>query len=272
MSPRLILIPVAALAIAALVACGGDKKKDNKSASNSGSGGTSSSQQASSGASGGTIDLNKSFTKVSDLKSFRYDVKMKLDLGSAGSSSGSSGSGDLFGAALAGFLSDIKAEGAYVAPDKSDVKLQAGPMELAFVQIGDKSWVKFGNNWTAGNSKDSGLGSIPSSPADLFKDLGSNDKLSGAKTSKETVNGVKTTRYSFDKKALESLTKELGQSTAELKDIDKGNLDLWLNEDDVPVKISLVFTGKDEKDEKVSMDLEMNIKDINSNIQIKAPI
>jgi len=271
MSPRLFLIPVAALAVAALVACGGDKKKDNKSASNTG-GGTSSSQQASSGASTGTVDLNKSFSKVSDLKSFRYDVKLKLDLGSAGSASGSSGGNDLFGAALFGFLSDIKAEGAYVAPDKSDVKLHAGPMELAFVQIGDKSWVKFGNNWTAGDSKDSGLGGIPSSPADLFKDLGSSNKLSGAKTSKETVNGVKTTRYSFDKKALESLTKELGQSTGELKDIDKANLDLWLNEDEVPVKISMVFSGKDEKGQKVSMDLEMNIKDINSNIQIKAPI
>ena len=40
----------------------------------------------------------------------------------------------------------------------------------------------------------------------------------------------------------------------------------------MPVKISMVFSGKDEKGQKVSMDLEMNIKDINSNIQIKAPI
>jgi hypothetical protein len=266
---RLLFAPLAGLSIALLVACGGDKKDSNDSSSSGGS--SNSSRQASTGSSTQSLDLSKSGTKLADLKSFRFDLSMKLNLGSLGSGASSSNPSteDAFGAAmigaLLGGLGDIKAEGAFVSPDKSDVKLRLAGQEIAMVQVGDKAWVKFGNTWQATDAGDSLLGS--SSPADMFKEFLPNEVLKGAKTKKETVNGVKTTRYSFDKKALEALGEE-----ADLKEVSQADLDIWVNDDNVPVKVTMSMAGKDEKGQKVSVELQMNIKDINGNISIKAPI
>ena len=269
---RLFLVPVAGLSIALLVGCGGDKK-DSSAASNSGGSSSSSSSKASSagGGSSQTLDLSKSGTKIAELKSFRFDLSLKLNMGSLGSSSSSSNPSteDAFGAALIGALlgglGDIKAEGAFVSPDKSDIKLRLAGQEIGMVQLGDKAWVKFGNTWQPTEAGDSPLGS--GSPADMFKEFLPDESLKGAKTSKEKVNGVNTTRYSFDKKALEALGEE-----ADLKEVSQADLDIWVNDDNVPVKVTMSMAGKDQSGQKVSMELQMNIKDINGNISIKAPI
>ena len=269
---RLLLAPLAALAVALLVACGGDKKDDSASTSEPGAS-SSSSSSGSGGGSSTQLDLARSTAKIQDLRSFRFDVSLKMDLGSpaSGPSSGSSSDdalGDAFASILLGALGDIKATGAFVKPDQMEVTLKLGGQDISMVQIKDKAWVKFGGKWQVTDPDDDiGLGS----PSDLLGDLLPAEVLKGARTSSETVNGVKTTKYSFDKKALEALTKELGEG-ADFKDISTANLDVWLNGDSIPVKLVMNIGGKDEKGKNVSVKMEMNITDINSDIKIKAPI
>jgi hypothetical protein len=268
--PRTFFLAAAGLVLALLLACGGDKK-DKEASSSGGSGAAASSASQ-------TLDLSKSAEKLGDLKSFRFDLSMKLDLSSSmAGPSGSAGSGeDAFGTAvlgaLLGGLGEIKAEGAYVAPDQTDIRLKFAGQEFGMVQSGQKSWVKFGDKWQADSA--GGMGSFSfgnGSPADIFTDILPSEMLKGAKTSKETVNGVKATRYSFDKKALTSLTQELNQSGS-FKELNDANLDVWLNDESVPVKIVMDVNGKDDKGQKVGMQLQVNFKDINGGFQIKAPI
>jgi hypothetical protein len=245
------------------LACGG--KDSNEAASNASSGDGSNSVAL--------VNFSESAAKLMELKSFRFDFSMKLDLGSLGLSTGSGTAdamGEAFAAAMLGILGDIKAEGAYVSPDQMDVRLSMAGQQLGFVQTGDRAWVNEGSGWTA-TSPTAGFG-IGESPADLFSDFLPQEILRGAKTSSETVNGVKATRYSFDKTALEQVAKDLGES-ADLEDVMEANLDVWLTDGNVPVKITMKMAGKDGSGQGMTMNLEVNVRDINSNsIQIKSPI
>jgi hypothetical protein len=282
---RSLLLPAAGLLLALVVACGGGDKsnKSVRSDDNSGSGAYGSSQasgnsgSSQSGNSGGSqkdsLNLSASASKLMDLRSFRFDMNMKMDLGSAANgSSGSAGDalGDAFASVLLGALGDIKMEGSFVKPDQMDMRMKMSGQELGFVQIGKKAWVKFGGSWQETDA-DSNAFSF-SDTSDLFSDFLPSEALKGAKVSQEKMNGVDATHYAFDKKALESMSKDLA-SSADLKELTQANLDVWMNSDNIPVKILMDFAGKDDKGQKMGMKLEMNIRDINSDsIKIKAPI
>jgi hypothetical protein len=271
MKLRVFLLPLVGLALFGLVACGGGKKSSSSSSS-----GSSSSSSSSGDA---TLDLDKAFKSLGDLKSFHFDAAMKLDSGSAGSApTGGSGADDAATTALIlGFLSDIQANGSFVAPDQTDMTFKVGGQNFGLVTIGKKSWVKFGNTWQANDDADS---TDLSSLTDLFSSGtgitgstgGTNDVLKGGKTSQETVNGVKTTHYSFDKNAIQGMNTDLGGTDADFKSIDKASMDIWENSDNVPVKFSISIAGKDDQNKKIAFDFQMNIKDINSNITVKPPI
>jgi len=87
------------------------------------------------------------------------------------------------------------------------------------------------------SASDSPRGSF--SPSDLSSatDALPADTLKKAKTSKETVNGIKTTRYSFDRKTLMDLAKEdssTSSSAGTFDQFDKAQMDIWLNDDGIP--------------------------------------
>ena len=247
---RLLLLPLAFFVLSFLVACGGDKKDSG---------------------SGDSVDLSKASSKLEELKSFRFDMVMKLDLGSSSSTSAASDD-ELGGLAslLLGAFGDIKMEGAFVSPDKAEMKMSFGKQEFGAVQIGKKQWVRLMGDWEASDSSDEL--SFGSAPTEIFEGLLPADVLKGAKTKSETVNGQKTTRYTFDKKALEQVAKDLGEGTVDFKEVTKADLSVWLTSEEVPVKIAMFVSGKDDKGKDVSMKLDFNVKDINGNIQIKAPI
>ncbi len=268
--PRNLLLALAGLLLSVVIACGGssDKSADKKDSGAKSGGGSSNGQ---------VLDLSKSSAKLLDLRSFRFDLVMKLDLGSQGLPTGSSSSGDradalgsAFAAALLGVLGDIKADGSFIKPDQMDIKLKLGGQDINYIQIGQKAWVKFAGSWQT-TSPDSSMG-LGSSPTDLFGEFLPQEALKGAKTSKETVNGVSTTHYAFDKAALAKLS-EFQDATNEFKDLTSANLDAWLSDEGLPVKLSMNLAGKDASGQKMGISLEMNVRDINSNsIQIKAPI
>jgi hypothetical protein len=259
--PRVLLPFLSGVAMIGLVACGSHK---------SGVSGSGASHASTPGAVLDRIDLAKSAASLETLKSFRFDVSMKIDF--AGGSSASS-SQDALGAGLAsalfGALGDIKASGAVVAPDQVDVRLSLFGQDFGYVQIGDKAWEKKGANWEPTDAADSGF---DFKPEDLFKDFLPDQVLKVAKTSSETVNGFKATRYSFDKKALEQLVGDLGQQ-ADFTSVDSATLDIWLTADDIPAKVSMDVSGKADAGQKVSLKLEMNIYGINDpSIKIKPPV
>ena len=259
----IILLVVAGLTMALAVACGdkadGDKIFPPQATTSSGSG--------SGAASGSAVDLSKAVSAVEDLQSFRFEIAMKLDMSGAASGSGD----DAFAGALLGALGDIKVKGAYIRPDQTEVTMTMFGQEMGYVQIGTKAWEKSGGSWTVTTPSDSSFDI--SSITDMSSDLPT-DALKGAKTSKEKVNGVNTTHYAFDKKAMEKLLAEVpNDSGVEFKDISEASLNLWMTDEGIPVRLQMVLNGKDAQGQKMGIRLDMNITDINSSsIKIKPPI
>ncbi|MPZ50313.1 MAG: hypothetical protein GEU75_13615 [Dehalococcoidia bacterium] len=249
----------AGLALAFVLACGGDK--DATGGGDSGGNG--------SGAVAGPLDLSSTADKLAQLKSFRFDMAMKLEV-PMGATGGEDD--DAFGAALLGLFGDIKAEGAFVAPNNMQITMNMAGQEIGIVQIGNDAWTKFGSTWQKTTAEEVGI-DIGSSPTELITEFLPQEILAGAKTKEETINGARATRYSFDKAALETLATEMGESAADLKTLTDANLDVWLNGDGIPVKILMEMAGTDDTGQKLSMNLELNVKDLNSDsIQIKPPI
>jgi hypothetical protein len=223
---------------------------------------------------GQTLDLTDTADKLTALQSFRFDFQMQMDFPDIPATGSEE---DAFGAAFASaflsILSDIKAEGAFVSPDKVDAKMSFGGEEVSFIQIGNRSWTKSGSTWkeepvTGPLGLDLGLGS----PTDFLTEFLPGEVLRGAKTSKERMNGVDTTRYSFDKAALEKLVAESGEDVADFQKVSKAKLDVWLSAENIPMKVLMDIAGEDKDGQDMGMRLEMNIRDLNGNITIKPPI
>jgi hypothetical protein len=253
-----------ALLLGLSAACGGDD--DGGSANDGGSAGGGGNVST-------ELDLSAAANDLLELRSFRFDMtlKMDFDLGAMASNED-----DEFGAGLAAafllLLSNIQMEGAYVAPDSFDMKMQLAGEEVHIIQIGDRTWINEGSGWQETDA-DTGDLSLLGDPSDLGLDLLPQEVLRNAKTRSEKVNGVETTRYSFDKQALEALATELGEDTAGLDEIDEAQLNVWMTKDNIPVKIAMDVKGTAEDGSKMAITMEFNVTDLNSDrIKIEAPI
>jgi hypothetical protein len=259
---RRFLAPATALVLSSvLTACGGD----------SGSNSSNTNDVTGSGASAaGTlreINLAQSVQTIQQLKSFKFDLSLKMDLGGTTTATGDP-LGDAFIGAFLGLLTDVKASGAFVGPDSIQATVKLAGQEVSVIQIADKAWVKDGGAWRA-TAADSFL--MGMSPEDLFTEFMPDEVLKGAKVTQEKVNGVDATRYSYDKATLEKLALDMGEA-AELEDLQRANLDVWLNKDNVPVKVVMDFAGKNEKGNTMGLKLELNVTNINdTSVQIKPP-
>src|SRR5581483_4924870 len=181
----LVLGLAAVVALVVLTACGGgdDNKSggilsgnNNGSSQSSSSGSSSSGSGSSSGSSSGSLDFAKAAKNLQDVKSFNFDISLKMNLGDLSSGSGSSfgsKSGDLDLSSLFALLGNVKATGSYVAPDSTTVTASLMGQQFSYVQIGNKSWTKQSNNgkWTQSDASSSPLGSL--SPTDLSSSAGS---------------------------------------------------------------------------------------------------
>jgi hypothetical protein len=261
--PRWLLIPAMAVVAAVAVACGGEDTGSGGSVQ-SGSGGTS------------TRELNfpSAMRGLEDLRSFRMDLSFKLDLGELLSSLGEEESA--FASMFLGMLSNVKVEAAYVAPDSFSAETNLFGEKMKYVQIGRQAWVNEGSGWQETGAEDF-LGGLGSSPTELLKDFLPQEVLEAAETKQETVNGVKATRYSFDRDSLEDLADDYGEdfglNISTLADIEHLNLDVWVSEGGIPVKASMLFEGQDPEGNDMSMELELNITDINSDsVKIRKPV
>jgi hypothetical protein len=197
---------------------------------------------------------------LADLTSYRLEMRFTLE------------GGDTEGM---GALS-MNLEGAFVAPDRSQTNVSAhlGDLELGeeAITIGDQSWVKAGDSWVE-EEPQFDLGDL--SPASLLADFDP-AQLRVLKPSQETVNGVKSLRYSIDRADIESLSglSSLFGSDENLVDLpEQFDISLWLAEDGGwPVRITMTAQGAIESGGEISLDFSLDITDVNDpGIKIEAP-
>jgi hypothetical protein len=261
--PRWLLIPAFAVLTAVVVACGGEDNGSGASA-----------QSGSGGASTRELNLPNAVLELEDLRSFRMDLSFKLDLGEVLSGLGVDESA--FASMFLNKLSDVRVEAAYVAPDSFSAETNLSGEQVKYVQIGRQAWVNEGGGWKETEAEDLAM-DLGSNPTELLKDFLPQEVLAVAETKQETVNDVKATRYSFDRDSLEELAEDYGEDfgfdISTLADIEELSLDVWVSEGGIPVKASMVFEGQDREGNDVSLELELNITDINSDdVKITRPV
>ncbi len=245
-TPRWLFLAAAAALLTLVVACGG-----GKSAAAGGSGSATSQ----------SLDLAATAQKLLAVQSFRFGGDLKINLGSASGSSGPV-------SPLLAMLGDINVQGAFVAPGDLEVTLKALDQQVQYVQIGSEAWLNDGQGWRSGQAIDiSGIfnGTVPGV---TLPDV----VLNGAKTKSETVNGVHTTHYAFDKASLTNIaTSVAGQSGANFDDISAANLDLWITSDGLPIKM-VSHTASDSKLGTTTIDASFEVTDLNSKVTIDRPV
>lgn len=285
------LVMAVAAVMVVVAACGGDDSKAEKKSGNNveatattasasssatGSTGTSSGSAAStqSGSSSTTVSSGSKLAVDcgTNIKAFKFDGKLALQTQQASNASATD-----FGSLLSSILSDVKYTGAYVAPDRTQLKAEfaskdspiAGPLEV--VQIGADSYTKLGNTaWQKGGAGGPAdfLGGLD--PREFCKSVIS--ALPTAPTSrKEKANGVDATRYDYDRSSIAKLQGVTGGLTGgELPENFK--LSVWVSDkEQFPVKMALSGSGTNAG-QPYALDLQLNVSDLNSgSIKIDAP-
>jgi hypothetical protein len=269
---RWAVAPLLALLFALVIACGGDNNGGSSNGSGATNGGTTSGGSTT-GGSGGSVstelDLTNAATKLLEMRSFRFDMSMKMDF-----DLGDLDEDDEFSAAFAELflllLSDIKMSGVYVAPDSYDITMTIAGQRVRYVQIGNQAWVNEGSGWTE-TTVDSGLDFF-GNPSDFAFDMLPNEVLRNAKTSKEKVNGIDTVRYSFDKPALEQIARDLGEDAFALEEVEKAALDVWVADGNIPVKVTMDMKGTSPEGGAMSLNLQFSVSDLNSSsLKVEKP-
>jgi hypothetical protein len=260
--------PLLAGLLALTVACGGDDDDDAQSTNDGGStsgGGAAVSQE---------LNLAEAATQLMELRSFRFNLAFSLDF-DLGDLETPEGEDDEFGAAFAeAFLmlfSDISMEGAYVAPDSVEMQMSIAGEDVSYVQIGNEAWMDDGSGWTE-TEPDAAELSPFGDPMSFTTELLPDAVLENAEISEEEIDGRDAIHYHFDKDSLEAAVAALGEDTADFADIEEMELDVWLIEGSIPVKIVISVSGTDPEGGKIAIDAEFSITDINEDIEIERPI
>jgi hypothetical protein len=285
MRVRIGALSLTAAAIVLLAACGGDDSKaETKTRDGAAATAVAAAQTPTSSSAGGVTGVSSAATAPSsstarsalsldcerNLTAFRFDGKLAMRGATSSSANDPS-------ALFSSLLQDVRFSGAYVAPDRTQMKLDLGGKDsplagqaFEFIQIGPTSYLKLGNTgWqqqeTAGSNPVEEL-----SPVALCKQL--HDIVpAAAQSRKEKVNGIDAVRYDYDRKSLEKLPGLLdGMNSSDLPE--NVRLSLWVAEKErFPVKMTMAASGQ-QSGGPFSMDLEFNVSDLNSSgIKIEAP-
>jgi hypothetical protein len=242
-----------------LVSCGGgdDKEETADQTAPAAADATAAATPGEEGTTGAAAAPAEAFA---NLESYRIQMRFTLE----------GGTGDV-GETLA-----MELEGAFVAPDRSQASVSAhlGDLELAeeTITVGDQTWVKTGDTWAEGEAQFD-IGDL--SPASLLEDL-QPEQLSILKPTDETVNGVKSLRYSIDRGDIESLgnLSALFGDGEGLESLPEDfNIDLWLAKDGGwPVRLTMAAQGAIDGGDEINLDFSLDITDVNDpGIAIEPP-
>jgi hypothetical protein len=211
-------------------------------------------------------EATASCDSISDIKSYRYTVNLKLRSPAFATTGPAATPAPLtaFGDALEALFSDLKLDGAYKA-----LKFQGGELELR--EIGDNSWIRIGGNWRA---QDPAEGANTLTPDVLCRDILDEIAPSLSKTdpTRETVNGIDSDYYQLDEADLVQLPDLLGTgSEASLPD--KYAVGVWLaREGRFPMRLNVAAEDVDDQGRPVGLTLFMEFRDVNdSGITVEPP-
>ncbi len=240
------------LGLLVIAACGGGKDK------------------AGSGENGGPL---ASCESIADIDSYRYTISLKLQ--SPAFQATPQGTPDVLGnfaEALTALFADMKLEGAYVAPDRTQVVLHFEDEELELRTVGDKSWVRVGTTWQEqGSPPEPGALLTPRSVCeDTVKEVAAS--LKGLPAERATVNGVDADHYHLDEADLERLPALLGTGKdAQLPQ--RFQVDLWLARDGQwPVRLRIAAADANGEGQATGLELFMEFQDIDDpSIKIEPP-
>lgn len=164
--------------------------------------------------------------------------------------------------------------GEYVKePPAQHTVISAGDEEsLEAIQIGDQSWVKFGENWVESSGQplpDFTSALTMFDIADIEQDLGKLKEVGS-----EKVNGYDTTHYTFDKSTLLKLLDEEA-SREDIEKIDVARGDFYVAREGFVVKWSMHLEGKGVNEAKPdavgAMDIKHELYDFNATFEITPP-
>jgi len=251
---------------------------------------------------GGVVlqDADLSCEVPDDIKSYRITMSVKMDIegleealeeAEQTAEAGVEGAEDepfaelgealapLMGGLLTG-LTDMRVEGAFVAPDRSEVWMKFGELELSSITIGDNEWIKVGaGEWQKSGEQVDGwtVTTEGSDLGDLCEGFAF-PELSGLEAREETVNGVATYHYHLDEPDISDLAQffdeDLFEETEDVEGVlQEGVLDLWLaKEGNWPVRMEGEFSFTDEEGTEISASFLMEVKDLNDpDIKIEPP-
>jgi len=285
---RALSLTALAAALLILAACGGDDSKAEKktrdsatvapsavaavvSTSTSGSSATSA---GSTRASSSTISKPLQLDCKKEIKSFRFEGKVAAKTLRTGGSNAADPT-----SLISGLLENVKFSGAFVAPDRAQVKLEgtgnSSPLTgqgIEFVQIGTTSFFRLGaTGWQ--QQQDSGINPTEQlDPREICTSV-QNNFSADVPSRKEKANGVDATRYEYDRKALTQAGDDFLGGLASSSDLPENTkMSIWVSEKDkFPVKIQVNGNGQ-QAGQPVSLDLEINVTDLNNaGIKIDAP-
>lgn len=199
---------------------------------------------------------------LQNLESYRYSLELKLDAPAFEDTSGPDDPLSAFAEALTSLFSDMRIQGAFAAPDRSQVVLDFEGEELEWRSIGDQTWVRFGDQW---EEQEPSSGDELLTPQvvceDIVLDIASS--LSGAAVEDATINGIDAYHYSVDSEDLGNLPPLL--AVANSGDLpDDLSFDVWLAKEGLwPVQLSFIASDTDDSGQTVALSLDMQVRDIN---------
>jgi len=201
---------------------------------------------------------------LADLDSFRYSMEMHI---------GMPGLKDELLPGFAALLSDVEIYGAVVAPDKSEMQMTLGESgrTMGAVVIGERTWFSSGEEWTETPNGAPDVSLL--SPDKLSGSIIDEQAFAGSEPVREKLNGVDSLHYSQTQNGLGSLSELLGVGEPQDDVPVETQMDLWLTEDGGhPIRLVIDASGRDEEGQEVSIQLEMNVTDLNDpGIEIKPP-
>jgi hypothetical protein len=182
---------------------------------------------------------------------------------------------------------DVTASGAVVTPDRAQATVKADlgfiQMDLETITIGDQTWTREpGAEWQLGGVEDDllGMGELADPEAILteedeaaMQDLQS--VLDRLESTRERVNDRDAIRYDLTDEKLRELAEdpELADLFEGIEEMGDADLDmaLWFDiETGVPLRVTLKGTGVEEGVEG-TVDMELNLTDVNADISIEPP-
>ncbi|MFQ5471726.1 MAG: hypothetical protein ACE5FA_02410 [Dehalococcoidia bacterium] len=207
-----------------------------------------------------SIDCNA----LQDFESYRYSLELKLDAPAFEETSSPLPDDPLsaFAEALSSLFSDMRLQGAFSAPDRSQVLLDFEGEELEWRSIGDRTWVRFGDKWEEQEPSASNELLTPEIVCeDIVLDIASS--LADAAVEDATINGIDAYHYSVDSEDLENIPPLLASAgSGDLPD--DLNFDVWLAKEGLwPVQLSFSASDTDESGQTVELSLDMQVRDIN---------